>query len=93
MRRIVELSEQTLCWVSYSGKGQPVWFWVLENVKSDLKGWGIKKEVEREIVQELKVRGLKSLALRGNMLNLREKHIPRIKEIYISVLEEYITWA
>lgn len=91
MRKIAKMSEQLLSWAPYTEKGQPVWFWVIANVKSDLKGWGIKKEVEQEIVQELKMRGLKSLALRGNMLNLREKHIPRIKEIYISVLEEYIT--
>ncbi len=86
-------SVQSLSWIPYSEKNQPVWFWVIANVKSDLKGWGIKQQLELEIIHELKMRGLKSLALRENMLNLREKHIPRIKEIYISVLEEYITWA
>lgn len=69
---------------------RPIWFWVIENVNSDLSILEIKKNLKKEFIQKLKREILKSLNIRGNMLNLRKKHIPRIQKIYKSVLEDFI---
>ena len=70
---------------------RPAWFWVIENVISDLSGLGMEEWLKKEFIQRLKKECLKSLDMRGNMLNLRRKHIPRIMEIYKAVLDEFIT--
>ena len=70
---------------------RPAWFWVIENVISDLSGLGMEERMKKEFIQRLKKECLKSLDMRGNMLNLRRKHIPRIMEIYKAVLDEFIT--
>lgn len=70
---------------------RPAWFWVIENVISDLSGLGMEEWMKKEFIQRLKKECLKSLDMRGNMLNLRRKHIPRIMEIYKAVLDEFIT--
>lgn len=69
---------------------RPAWFWVIENVISDLSGLGVEEWLRKEFIQRLKKECLKSLDMRGNMLNLRRKHIPRIMEIYKAVLDEFI---
>lgn len=78
-------------WPPYSDrKDRPVWFWVIGNVRSDLAVLGVEDSLKTEFIQILKKDSLKSLDLRGNMLNLRKKHIPRIQEIYRSALEGFI---
>lgn len=67
-----------------------VWFWVIENVNSDLSGLGMEDRMKKEFIQRLKRECLKSLDMRGSMTNLRRKHIPRIMEIYKAVLDEFI---
>ena len=69
---------------------RPAWFWVIENVISDLSGLGMEEWLKKEFIQRLKKECLKSLDMRGNMLSLRRKHIPRIMEIYKAVLDEFI---
>lgn len=70
---------------------RPAWFWVIENVISDLSGLGMEEWLKKEFIQRLKKECLKSLDMRGNMLSLRRKHIPRVMEIYKAVLDEFIT--
>ena len=69
---------------------RPAWFWVIENVISDLSGLGMEEWLKKEFIQRLKKECLKSLDMRGNMLSLRRKHIPRVMEIYKAVLDEFI---
>jgi hypothetical protein len=78
-------------WPPYSDrKDWPVWFWAIENVRSDLAVIGVEDSLKSEFIQILKKESLKALNMRGNMLNLRRKHIPRIQEIYRSLLESFI---
>ena len=69
---------------------RPAWFWVIENVISGLSGLGMEEWLKKEFIQRLKKECLKSLDMRGNMLSLRRKHIPRVMEIYKAVLDEFI---
>lgn len=82
--------DKQLCdWSIDSGTNEPVWFQVIMNVKTDLTGLGMKDNLQKEFIQRLKDVCLRTLNMRGNMLNLRKKHIPRMKEIYMSILEEF----
>ena len=73
-----------------SKSNRPLWFWVVENVETDLAALGMGRELRRDFIQDLKKKCLKSLDVRGNMLNLHEKHIPRLMEIYKTALDEFI---
>lgn len=77
-------------WPPCPKTNRPMWFWVIENVNSDLSGLGMEERLKKEFIQSLKKESFKSLNMRRNMLNLRKKHIPRIQEIYKTLLEEFI---
>lgn len=78
-------------WFPCSETNRPIWFWVIENVNSDLSGLGMEEWLKKEFIQRLKEECLNSLDVRGNMLNLHGKHIPRLMEIYKTVLDEFIS--
>lgn len=65
-----------------------IWFWVIENIQNELSG--MERSLQIGIIQNVKREALKEMHIRGDMRNLREKHIPRIKEIYYSMLQKYI---
>ncbi len=76
-------------WAGYKKTDRPVWFWVVENIQDELSEAGAPRGFRVEIIQRVKQEALKQLSMRGDMLNMREKHIPRVKEIYITVLEMF----
>lgn len=65
------------------------WFNIISDIKEELSKRQVEEEIQRKIIQRLKHQVLKELDIRGNMLNMHEKHIPRIKKIYEQVLLEY----
>lgn len=67
-----------------------VWFRFLYEIKESMCKLGMSDMVQKEIIQDVKTTSLRSLNLRGNMLNMREKHIPQVQEIYDGVLRKYI---
>ncbi len=77
-------------WPPCQETDRPVWFWVIEHVNFDLSGLGMEERLKKEFIQRLKGECLKSLDMRGSMINLRRKHIPRIMEIYKAILDEFI---
>jgi hypothetical protein len=85
-----EVFGQSYDWPPYSDKSKPVCFWVITNVNLELTVLGMEGNLRTEVIQRLKKKSLKDLKLRGNMLNLREKHIPRMKEIFRSVLDSFV---
>lgn len=90
MWEVVHINEREYDWTPYSDKSKPVWFWIIMNVNSCLTVLGMEDKLRTEVIQRLKKESLKDLKLRGNMLNLREKHIPRMKEIFRSVLDSFV---
>lgn len=76
-------------WAGYEKTDRPVWFWVVENIQNELSEAGAPRGFQVEIIQKVKQEALKQLDMRGDMCNMREKHIPRVKEIYVSVLENF----
>ena len=67
-----------------------VWFRFLSEIKESMCELGITDMVQKEIIQDVKMTSLRSLNLRGNMFNMREKHIPQVQEIYDGILRKYI---
>lgn len=68
---------------------QPVWFLFLEKLTLYMKGKYVSKETQTAVIQESKKITLKELNLHGNMLNLREKHIPQVQVISKKILQKY----
>lgn len=68
---------------------KPVWFLFLEELTSYMKEKNVSKETQTAAIQEIKRISLKELNLYGNMLNLREKHIPQVQAISKKVLQNY----
>lgn len=68
---------------------RPVWFLFLENLTIYMKEKYVSKETQTVVIQEIKKIALKELNLYGNMLNLREKHIPQVQIISRKVLQKY----
>lgn len=68
---------------------RPVWFLFLEKLTIYMKEKYVSKETQTAVIQEIKKIALKELNLYGNMLNLREKHIPQVQVISRKVLQKY----
>ncbi len=67
----------------------PVWFLFLDQLTIYMKEKYVSKETQTSVIQEIKKIALKELNLYGNMLNLREKHIPQVQVISKKVLQKY----
>lgn len=68
-----------------------VWFRFLSDIKESMCEHGILNIVQKEIVQDVKTLCLENLNMRGDMRNMREKHIPQVHEIYKCVFRKYIS--
>ena len=68
-----------------------IWFRMLRKIKRDLTERKVPEEEQTEIIQRLKTVSLKNINLRGNMLNLKEKHIATVQGYYQKILKEYVT--
>lgn len=70
-----------------------IWFQMLGKIRRDLTERKVPEEEQTEIIQRLKTVSLKNINLRGNMLNLKEKHIATVQGYYQAILKEYVTQA
>lgn len=68
---------------------KPIWFLFLEELTMCMKEKCVSEEKQTEVIQEIKRISLKELNLHGNMLNLREKHIPQVQAISKKILQKY----
>ena len=68
-----------------------IWFQMLRKIRRDLTERKVPEEEQTEIIQRLKTVSLKNINLRGNMLNLKEKHIATVQGYYQEILKEYVT--
>lgn len=68
-----------------------IWFQMLGKIRRDLTERKVPEEEQTEIIQRLKTVSLKNINLRGNMLNLKEKHIATVQGYYQEILKEYVT--
>lgn len=68
-----------------------IWFQMLRKIKRNLTERKVPEEEQTEIIQKLKTVSLKNINLRGNMLNLKEKHIATVQGYYQEILKEYVT--
>ena len=64
---------------------------MLGKIRRDLTERKVPEEEQTEIIQRLKTVSLKNINLRGNMLNLKEKHIATVQGNYQEILKEYVT--
>ena len=64
---------------------------MLGKIRRDLTERKVPEEEQTEIIQRLKTVSLKNINLRGNMLNLKEKHIATVQGYYQEILKEYVT--
>lgn len=78
-------------WDPSHDPNRPLWLFVYDKIHSELSDLDIDRSDQKWIWQEVTREARRTLPLRRNMLNLRKKHIPRIKEIYNSVLQRYFT--
>ena len=62
---------------------ESIWFQMLGKIRRDL--------TERKVPEEEQTVSLKNINLRGNMLNLKEKHIATVQGYYQEILKEYVT--
>ena len=70
---------------------ESIWFQMLGKIRRDLTEQKVPEEEQTEIIQRLKTVSLKNINLRGNMLNLKEKHIATVQGYYQEILKEYAT--
>lgn len=70
-----------------------IWFQMLGKIRRGLTERKVPEEEQTEIIQRLKTVSLKNINLRGNMLNLKEKHIVTVQGYYQEILKEYVTQA
>ena len=68
-----------------------IWFQMLGKIRRDVTERKVPEEEQTEIIQRLKTVSLKNINLRGNMLNLKEKHIATVQGYYQEILKEYVT--